>query len=132
MIAMAQQTQALISRGMVVLGDIVFDGFLTIDGKVYGNVTNSDGANGHVAVLANGVVNGNVRVSSATINGCVNGSVHTTERTSISTGARVTGDVRYCVVEVQFGARVEGRFLREDLEPSGKVVILKSASPAAD
>lgn len=132
MIATEQQTHAVISRGMVVLGDIVFDGYLTIDGKVYGNVMNGDGTNGHVSVLANGVVNGNVRASSAKIDGCVNGSVHTTERTSILTGARVTGDVRYCVVEVQLGALVEGRFIREELEPLGKVVILKSAAPVAD
>lgn len=129
---MEQQTHAVISRGVVVLGDIVFDGYLTIDGKVYGNVMNGDGGNGHVSVLANGVVNGNVRASSAVIDGCVNGSVQTTDRTSILTGARVSGDVRYCVVEVQFGARVEGRFVREDLEPTGKVVILKSAATAPD
>lgn len=132
MIATEQEPHAVISRGMVVLGDIVFDGCLTIEGTVYGNVMNSDGRCGHVSVLANGVVNGNVRASSAVIDGCVNGSVQTTERTSMLTGARVTGDVRYCVVEVQFGARVEGRFVREELEPSAKVVILKSAAVVAD
>ena len=132
MIATEQQPHAVISRGMMILGDIVFDGHLTIDGKVYGNVMSGDGTIGHVSVLANGVVNGNIRASSAVIDGCVNGSVQTTERTSILTGARVSGDVRYRVVEVQFGAIVEGRFVRDELEPSGNVVILKSAAPVAD
>jgi len=132
MIVSDEQPHAVISRNMVVLGDVVFDGHLVVDGQVYGSVTGGDGTNAHVSILANGVVNGNIRVFSAVIDGCVVGSVQTTERIAILAGARVSGDVRYGLIEVQLGAIVGGRFVRGELEPSGKVVILKSAISAAE
>lgn len=125
MTGIGQQPHAVISRGMVVLGDLVVSGQLIVEGTVYGNITEGDGVGAHVAVRGNGVVNGNVRATTAVIDGFVNGTVHTTERTCILAGARVSGDVRYSMVEVQLGALVDGRFLREEPETSGKVVALK-------
>jgi len=111
---------------MVVLGDIVFEGHLVLDGRVCGNVFARDGAPGHVSVLVDGCVEGNLRAQSAVVAGSVIGSIQTTDRTTILAGAHIKGDVRYSVVEVQFGAYVGGRFIRDEPELSGNVVVLKS------
>lgn len=116
-----------VTLGMIVLGDVIFDGHLILDGKVRGNVTTPDGSSGCASVLPNGCIEGNLRAQTATIGGSIDGSVHVFEQTTILAGARIRGDVRYSAIEVQFGAHVGGRFIRED--PVGNVVTLRSIAP---
>jgi cytoskeletal protein CcmA (bactofilin family) len=101
----------------------VLDGHLILDGKICGNLSSPEGISGHVAVLQNGCVEGNLQAQSAVIGGGLLGSLHVIDRMTILAGARIRGDIRYSVIEVQMGAQVEGRFLRED--PAGNVVVFK-------
>jgi cytoskeletal protein CcmA (bactofilin family) len=112
-----------ITCGVTVLGDVVLDGHLILDGKICGNLSSPEGISGHVAVLQNGCVEGNLQAQSAVIGGGLLGSLHVIDRMTILAGARIRGDIRYSVIEVQMGAQVEGRFLRED--PAGNVVVFK-------
>lgn len=120
--------QSHITRGMVVLGDVVFEGHLVLDGRVCGNVVSRDGAFGEISVLPNGCVEGNLRVQMAVIGGKVHGAVQAVGQATLLAGAHIRGDVRYSVVDVQMGAYVGGRFIREDSESSGNVVIFKSTA----
>jgi cytoskeletal protein CcmA (bactofilin family) len=115
-----------ITCGVTVLGNVVFDGHLVLDGKICGNVSSPEGVSGHVSVLPNGCVEGNLHAQSAVIGGSLYGSLHVVERMTVLAGARIRGDVRYSVIEVQMDAQVEGRFLRED--PAGNVVVFKPAA----
>jgi cytoskeletal protein CcmA (bactofilin family) len=121
------ESQAWIAQGMVIVGDVVFDGNLVVDGRVCGSVSSRDGGLGHVSVLANGYLEGNLRAQSATISGNVGGDVFTAGKTTILAGARVGGDVRYSVIELQLGAHVAGRIVRDDSAASGNVVVFKSS-----
>jgi cytoskeletal protein CcmA (bactofilin family) len=112
-----------ITCGVTVLGDVVFDGHLILDGKICGNVSSPEGISGHVSVLQNGCVEGSLQAQSAVIAGSLLGSFHVIERMTILAGARIRGDVRYSVIDVQMGAQVEGRFVREDL--AGDVVVFR-------
>jgi cytoskeletal protein CcmA (bactofilin family) len=113
---------------MVVLGDVVFDGNLVLDGRVCGSVSSREGGTGHVVVLTNGCLEGNLRSQTALIAGSVGGDITTAGKTTILVGARVGGDIRYSMIELQFGAHVGGRFVREDLSTTGNVVALKSST----
>jgi cytoskeletal protein CcmA (bactofilin family) len=121
-----QVAQALVSGGMVVFGDIVFDGFLTIGGRVCGSVSTREGANGHVTLLRGGTIEGSLRSQTAMLGGTITGSVDATEHVTILVGAEIQGDVRYAAVELQSGAFVSGRFIRQDVEASGNVVVFKA------
>lgn len=117
-----------ITRGMVVLGDVVFEGHLVLDGRVCGNVSSRDGTFGGISVLPNGCVEGDLRVQMAVIGGKVHGSVQASGQATLLVGADIRGDVRFSVVEVQMGVHVGGRFIREESESPGNVVIFKPAA----
>lgn len=123
-----QTPRSHITRGMVVLGDVVFEEHLTLDGRVCGNVSSRDGVFGGISVLPNGCIEGNLRVQTAIISGSVHGSIQAIGQTTLLVGAHIRGDVRYSVVEVQMGVHVGGRFIREESESSGNVVIFKSTA----
>ena len=120
-------TQARITDGMVVFGDVVFHGSLILDGRIYGSVSTREGSGGHVSILANGYVERNLRSQTAVIGGNVGGDISTIGKTTVLFRAQVGGDVRYAEIELQLGAHVAGRFVRDDPAAPGNVVVLKSS-----
>ncbi len=99
---------SLIACGTVIRGDVRFSGALHLDGRIEGTVL----ANEEHAVFTlseNGVVQGEIRVPHAIINGEVLGDIHAGERLELAPQARITGDVSYRTLEMAAGAQVNGR-----------------------
>ncbi|MHA6205812.1 bactofilin family protein [Dyella soli] len=104
----ASADTSLIAHGTVIRGDVRFSGMLHLDGRVEGSVSGDD--DGAVFTLSeNGVVQGEIHVSHAIINGQVHGDIHAGERLELAPQARVTGDVHYRTLEMAAGAQVNGR-----------------------
>ncbi len=113
----SSKIDTLIGQGVVVTGDIQFQGGLHLDGKIKGNVTTADDAEGTVLVISDrGCVEGDVHVAYAVINGEVIGNVYATEKLELSAKARISGNVEYNLLEMASGAEINGQMLHNTSE----------------
>jgi cytoskeletal protein CcmA (bactofilin family) len=100
--------QCLIGEGVALQGDMTITGGLHIDGKITGNITMGDGSAARLTLSSNGVINGNVTVNDADINGQVRGDVHARGHVTLYPNALIEGDVSYQSLEIKRGARLNG------------------------
>lgn len=100
---------SLIADGTAIAGDVSFTGALHLDGRIDGAVLAADGADAVFTLSTDGLVNGEVKVTNAVINGTVQGNIVASGRLELAAHARVEGDVHYQVLEMAAGARVNGR-----------------------
>ena len=94
-----------VGAGTVVSGDAEFKGMLRIDGRFMGRVRSEKGS---LIVSAGGVVEANIEVASAKINGTVNGDIHATGRIEFGRQARVRGNIHTPALVIEEGAVFEG------------------------
>ncbi|MES3008373.1 MAG: polymer-forming cytoskeletal protein [Pseudomonadota bacterium] len=98
----------LISRQTEISGDLRFSGELIVEGTIRGNIFAEDESTALVRVAESGVVEGEIWVPSAVINGLVRGDVHSTKHLELAAKAVVIGDVYYALIEMVMGAEVNG------------------------
>lgn len=121
----ASKIDTLIGAGSRIDGDIRFSGGLRVDGAVSGNIVSDDA--GTLVLSEEAVVEGEVRVAHAVINGQVTGPVHASESLELQAKARIAGDVHYATIEVHLGAVIDGRLIHADTaRAADKVVPLVS------
>ncbi|WP_199099268.1 polymer-forming cytoskeletal protein [Dyella sp. ASV21] len=107
---------SLIARGTCIRGDVRFSGALHLDGRIEGTVLAEE--EGAVFTLSeHGIVEGEIRVPHAIINGHVLGDIHAGDRLELATEARITGNVHYRTIEIAAGAQVNGRMSHHGSEP---------------
>lgn len=94
-----------VGAGTVVSGDAEFKGMLRIDGRFTGRVRSEKGS---LIVSAGGVVEANIEVASAKINGTVNGDITATGRIELGRSARVHGNLQTPALIIEDGAVFEG------------------------
>lgn len=100
--------RSLIGEGIQVRGNVSFADGLRIDGEVHGDVV-ADGAQRSLVVISEKArVVGKVNAAHVIINGEVLGPVVCTELLELQPKARLTGDVRYHVLEMHPGATIDG------------------------
>jgi cytoskeletal protein CcmA (bactofilin family) len=103
----------LVGRQTELHGDVRFSGGLHIDGTIKGNVTSVGSGDAVLSVSESGSIEGDVKVANVVLNGTILGDVHATERLTLSSKARVTGNVHYKVMEMASGATVNGQMVHE-------------------
>jgi cytoskeletal protein CcmA (bactofilin family) len=86
-------------------GEANFKGMLRIDGRFSGAINSEDGT---LIVSAGGVVEANVAVATARINGTVNGDIKATRRVEFGRNAQVHGDIQTPSLVIEDGAVFEG------------------------
>jgi len=86
--------------------EIAFEGTLRVDGYMAG-VVRSD--KGNLTLSVGGLIDGDVSVNEATINGTVRGDIRAITRVEIGSSARVIGDIETAQLLIQPGAVFEGR-----------------------
>ncbi|HEX7316186.1 MAG TPA: polymer-forming cytoskeletal protein [Pyrinomonadaceae bacterium] len=94
-----------VGAGTVLSGDTEFKGMLRIDGRYSGRIRSEKGS---LIVSAGGVVEANVEVASAKINGTVNGDIIATGRIEFGRSARVSGNIQTPALVIEEGAIFEG------------------------
>ncbi len=120
----------LIGRQTEITGDVTFSGGLHVDGRIKGNVTSASDKASSLSVAESGVIEGNVRVASVVVNGRIVGEVRVSERLVLGAKARIVGDVRYRVLQMEAGALVNGQLVYEGTEPVSAITHVKGQTEA--
>lgn len=94
----------VIVEGSKVIGDIITESNLRIDGEVLGNVTSAS----KVVIGANGKVKGNLSCTDADIEGYVEGIIKTDNLLSLRAQANVTGEISTAKIQIDEGAKFSG------------------------
>ncbi len=103
---------SLIGKNTELFGDLHFAGGLHVDGSVKGNVVADDDSSSVLTLSDHGSIEGEVRVPNIVLNGVVMGDVHAKGHIELASGARVTGNVYYTLIEMAMGAEVNGNLVR--------------------
>ncbi len=121
--------RSLVGDGMVVNGSLRFRDGLRIDGQVMGDVVAEGEGRSILVISDNARVHGRVSASHVIISGEVRGPVHSTEMLELQPKARVTGDVRYELLEMHPGALVDGELkpLKNTEKPALKLAASNDA-----
>lgn len=113
----------LIGVDTCIQGDIEFSGGLRVDGHVRGNIVATGEKPSTLVLSEQATIEGKVQVSHAVINGTITGPVHTYEYLELQPKARVSGDVHYRVIEIKFGAVIEGKLVNQGSSESEEKVV---------
>lgn len=100
--------RSLIGEGTVVQGPIRFTEGLRIDGEVQGDVIAAAEGQAMLVVSDKAKVTGMVKAAHVIINGQVTGPVEASVMLELQPLARVTGPVRYELLEMHPGALIDG------------------------
>jgi cytoskeletal protein CcmA (bactofilin family) len=104
---------SIIAHGMRVIGELVTEGVLKIEGTVEGTVrTTRD-----VLVAKGGKVEGDIHAGEAVIGGEVHGSIYAEARVEVQQGAVVEGDISTKKLVVQEGGDVNGQIRMGQARP---------------
>ena len=99
---------SLIAAGVEIAGDVIVTDGVRIDGQVVGNVLSRPDARGLLVLSEHGIVEGDVRVHDAVINGTIRGDLEVDNFIELQANARITGSIRYRTLQMACGARVDG------------------------
>lgn len=108
--------ETLIGRQTEILGDVRFAGGLHVDGRIKGGVQSAGDKAAALSLSETGVIEGDVRVPNVLVNGRIVGEVRASERLTLGAKARIVGDVRYRVLQMEAGALVNGQLIYEGNE----------------
>jgi cytoskeletal protein CcmA (bactofilin family) len=100
----AADSTSLVSRQIVVEGDISGEENLHVDGRVNGTIRLS----GDLFIGASGVVDAEVDARNVVIQGTLTGKVTARNQLEIKTSGRLMGDCSAVSIEIQEGAIFEG------------------------
>lgn len=100
--------RTLVGEGTLIQGELRFTDGLRIDGEVMGDVSALGDGPSILVISEKARVTGKVSGGHVIINGTVNGPIRSTELLELQPKARITGDVRYEVLEMHQGATIEG------------------------
>ena len=100
----AEAGLSIIATGMEVVGDVLAEGILKIEGTVRGNLR----VGRQVLVAKGGLVEGDIHTREAIIGGEVRGAIVATERVEVQPRSVVHGDITTPVLFVQEGGEVNG------------------------
>jgi cytoskeletal protein CcmA (bactofilin family) len=114
---------SVISPNVRIVGDIVSQGEVHVDGQIDGNITCQSLTIGEGARIS-----GEVTADSVRIHGELSGKVNS-PLVSITKTARVTGDVIHESLEIELGAYFEGHCIRRPGSQSPDVKRMIEAAP---
>ncbi len=94
----------VIVEGSRVLGDMITESNLRIDGEVKGNVTSA----AKVVIGKNGIIVGNLKCGDADIEGTVKGIIATESLTILRSTAVIEGEISTAKLHIEEGAQFSG------------------------
>lgn len=99
---------SIISHDVKIVGNLISEGEVQIDGRIEGDVQSRT-----VTVGEDAVIEGAVYADEARVYGTINGAIDAASVALLRT-ARVTGDINHAKLSIETGANVDGRLSRRD------------------
>lgn len=124
----SSRIDSLIGDGVVITGEVCFQGGLRLEGRVVGNVVTDAESSGVLVVGPLGVIEGDVRVTNLIIDGTIRGSIYAEKGVELGRTARVLGNIHYGALEMHSGAVFEGHMVSHQtplLDSTAEVVVEK-------
>lgn len=103
---------SIIGSDVRIVGNIITQGEMQIDGQVEGDI-----ACARLVVGEGARITGEVKADSVRIHGRVEGRIIATAVT-IARSAEVVGDITHDTLEMEAGGRLEGHLIRKDSQPA--------------
>jgi cytoskeletal protein CcmA (bactofilin family) len=94
-----------VGSGTAITGEATFKSLLRIDGKFSGRIASPTGT---LIIGAGGVVDANIEVSVATIQGTVNGDIIATQRIELGRAGKLNGNIQTPSLIIEQGGVFEG------------------------
>jgi cytoskeletal protein CcmA (bactofilin family) len=107
----AGTAHTLVSRQTEIVGDVRFAGELIVEGRIRGNVFADDESGAILRLADGGVIEGEVWVPVAVINGLVEGDLHCSHQLELAAKGVVMGNVFYNLIEMVMGSEINGSLL---------------------
>ena len=115
----------LIDETMNIRGSMNFSGGIRLDGKLYGNLTLSDGASGSVIMGPKSKISGDIKTDTAIIAGEVKGNIEAQDFLELHSTAIVSGDIAYGEIEIHSGALLNGNVTKIKKSKTIKKIVNK-------
>ena len=112
---MADKGPCIIGGKITIRGSLTGSEDLVIEGRVEGTV----GLKNHLTIEDQGVVEANIDVAEATINGEMRGDVVASRSATITSSAKVVGNIRAPRITIEDGARFKGAIEMDVALPDG-------------
>jgi len=109
---------SLLCAATKVTGDIHFSGDFYLEGKLKGNIYAEEGKAAKLIITETGVVEGEIHVSNAIINGHVRGTICSSKHLELAAKAVVEGTIHYQSIEMVKGAQLKGQMFSAHKEAS--------------
>jgi cytoskeletal protein CcmA (bactofilin family) len=116
----------VVGKGARLEGNLVSAGSLRIDGQVKGKIT----AEGDVVLSPQSEVDAEIRATNVVVGGAFKGNIEASNRTELSKGGKVDGNVTTKVLVVAEGASFTGESIMDGRTPSKAGA--SSATPSAE
>ena len=107
----AGTAHTLVSHQTEIIGDVRFAGELIVEGRIRGNVFADDESGAILRLADGGVIEGEVWVPVAVINGLVEGDLHCARQLELAAKGVVIGNVFYNLIEMVMGSEINGSLL---------------------
>lgn len=116
---------SIISASLRIVGNMVSDGDIQVDGTVDGDIQSRS-----LTVSHGAAVNGGIAAETVRIDGAVTGHI-TASNVMLGSTARVMGDIIHASLVIEAGAFLEGHCRRMEMEPVPMIVEASAESESS-
>lgn len=125
-----ERFDTLIGRTTEIVGRLILQDSVRVDGKVHGSIESQTEHKITVAIGPNGEVTGDIRAHRVIVAGRVQGNIEASERAELQKDCVVMGDISYGSIAVEHGARILGTLV-QNAQAESSAQDAKSAIQAA-
>ena len=108
---MSKKINTLIGSDISIIGNVTYEGIVHIEGDIKGSLTAIKDKESKLYINKLSTITGYVDASNVAIDGKVLGNVYAYELLQLGSNANIQGDIYYKSLEMEVGAKVDGRLI---------------------
>jgi len=108
---MGNKINTLIGQDISISGEIKYEGIIHIEAAVSGSLVAVKNKDSKLYINKTSVIKGSVDALDVAINGTIHGNVYACGLIQLGSDAIVKGDVFYKSIEMEVGAKIDGRMV---------------------
>ena len=108
---MGSKINTLIGQDISIIGEIKYEGIIHIESNVEGSLIANKKKDSKLYINKTSFVRGSVDAQNVAINGTVHGNVYAYGLIQLGSDAVIKGDIFYKSIEMEVGAKIDGRLV---------------------